>query len=810
MVDYQNLIKVDVNKPDVFSAVAVGVDIGSSYYEPHFNATDSAVYFSPGNYNLSIITETYPQNNEKYKYTFKVANASLNLQSDMVLTIGEKVYSDLKLDFPDVANLVYAGEKLPVSFKVYDDFGNILEDAVKITTTTAITETGLYKRSEKQLSKISKEEGKLINAAAANYITYNYIDYLSPVISLKQNEQVLMQDILNDYSDAYTIVLPYIEGNYQAEINYDFGPLGTGVNTQEFQVKLPENISGPIIQVIDPDGMIRPWQNIELWKKVYLNENEQDYYYEIANEILYTNQAGYCTLGDLVYFDPNAEYYVVVNGYYYDDSAETNYFKAEKLSLTKQNLMLIDTRDTIPVTAEVYESAAQKGLKQLENWSYVLPDGKIISGLFAWYDPEYPVAHRIYVVPGNYVIGTAGKFSDGSSFALFKQEYVKGQPLTVTFTKDEAKKLTFSLPEQIYADSLFLFNRNYNLGLSIFDPTADIYVTGGNYVGSVNLRDSGENEYRSYWIGIDKAVAEIYADQNVAVGSLKASINEVQADDNTLALNTTVSDIYGNTLWSQEKVSKVEGDLPAPEPCAVIKTGDKYYQISKNGLKERKMYYYDYNYQPILPEVKIINYADNSVSYEGYANDYTGLNLINNLTLLPGDYQLSFKVDLGALGSVQEETYNFSVEEGTAVNNSISGTVKLKYKDSTVGTVVYLTYQADDPNLATTYVADLQADGKFNFTDLMPGTYELKVQSPGYLTYKTTFTVTNGMIDLGTITLIPGDLDGSGQVDLTDILLLAKYYKKSALDFAAADLNGDGVIDIFDLVILAKHYAAKY
>ena len=54
--------------------------------------------------------------------------------------------------------------------------------------------------------------------------------------------------------------------------------------------------------------------------------------------------------------------------------------------------------------------------------------------------------------------------------------------------------------------------------------------------------------------------------------------------------------------------------------------------------------------------------------------------------------------------------------------------------------------------------------------------------------------------------IIPGDIDGSGTVDVVDVVLLVNIVLSSSeLDsatFCAADFNGDGLVNVVDIVNL--------
>ena len=55
---------------------------------------------------------------------------------------------------------------------------------------------------------------------------------------------------------------------------------------------------------------------------------------------------------------------------------------------------------------------------------------------------------------------------------------------------------------------------------------------------------------------------------------------------------------------------------------------------------------------------------------------------------------------------------------------------------------------------------------------------------------------------------VPGDLDGNGEVDATDLAIITFYYNEGVSGYPNSyyDLNSDGIIDIYDIVIVAKNY----
>jgi hypothetical protein len=55
-----------------------------------------------------------------------------------------------------------------------------------------------------------------------------------------------------------------------------------------------------------------------------------------------------------------------------------------------------------------------------------------------------------------------------------------------------------------------------------------------------------------------------------------------------------------------------------------------------------------------------------------------------------------------------------------------------------------------------------------------------------------------------TISLLAGDLDSNNVIDQFDALTIGMSYNTATP--AAADLNNDGTIDVLDLEVLAKNY----
>jgi hypothetical protein len=54
--------------------------------------------------------------------------------------------------------------------------------------------------------------------------------------------------------------------------------------------------------------------------------------------------------------------------------------------------------------------------------------------------------------------------------------------------------------------------------------------------------------------------------------------------------------------------------------------------------------------------------------------------------------------------------------------------------------------------------------------------------------------------------VIPGDLDGDDDVDLTDLAVLLAHYGTDVVPGEDGDLDGDGDVNLSDLAILLSNY----
>jgi hypothetical protein len=138
----------------------------------------------------------------------------------------------------------------------------------------------------------------------------------------------------------------------------------------------------------------------------------------------------------------------------------------------------------------------------------------------------------------------------------------------------------------------------------------------------------------------------------------------------------------------------------------------------------------------------------------------------------------------------------------TPMPGAISGVVKYEKRGDQSGITVKVSANG-------TQLAEVQtgADGSFQFDNVPAGQYGVQFSGAGHLSASATIDVQAGQGATVQITLLAGDIDGSGVVDLTDAGFIGANYKVQAPPAPTqADLNGDGVINLVDLVLVGKNF----
>jgi len=123
-------------------------------------------------------------------------------------------------------------------------------------------------------------------------------------------------------------------------------------------------------------------------------------------------------------------------------------------------------------------------------------------------------------------------------------------------------------------------------------------------------------------------------------------------------------------------------------------------------------------------------------------------------------------------------------------------------------TASYIVRKPDGTPVSSGTVA-VAANGMIEVPKPAAGDYELLVKSSGFLRKKVAFTQGASTVDLGTVTLINGDINGDNVVSVFDYDALSAAFDSVPGDAnwnPAADLDGDLAVTVFDYDILSQNF----
>ena len=95
-----------------------------------------------------------------------------------------------------------------------------------------------------------------------------------------------------------------------------------------------------------------------------------------------------------------------------------------------------------------------------------------------------------------------------------------------------------------------------------------------------------------------------------------------------------------------------------------------------------------------------------------------------------------------------------------------------------------------------------QISGGYSIETYLKPPYNVMVTSPHFLSAKASDVAAS---DMHVFSLVNGDADGDGQINLFDIAALDSRFGSSD---AMSDLNGDGQVNLFDYVVIDKNFGA--
>ena len=100
-----------------------------------------------------------------------------------------------------------------------------------------------------------------------------------------------------------------------------------------------------------------------------------------------------------------------------------------------------------------------------------------------------------------------------------------------------------------------------------------------------------------------------------------------------------------------------------------------------------------------------------------------------------------------------------------------------------------------------------ESNGDFVISDAPADTYTITANSSGFLAASCADVIhaADALTSLDSVSLLAGDIDDSGNIDVTDAVAIGSVFG-STTPGEVADLNADGVVDVLDLVLMGVNF----
>lgn len=131
-------------------------------------------------------------------------------------------------------------------------------------------------------------------------------------------------------------------------------------------------------------------------------------------------------------------------------------------------------------------------------------------------------------------------------------------------------------------------------------------------------------------------------------------------------------------------------------------------------------------------------------------------------------------------------------------NMMIMGQVQLQGRSDNSGVIVR----------SGNHQVETGPDGRFELALEAYEMYDFQIEAAGYLRMQAQGFVPAGVatVNMGSIMLLGGDINGDDQIDVFDLAYLGNHYQS---DDPMADINADGRVEIFDIAVAAGNYGQQ-
>jgi hypothetical protein len=200
------------------------------------------------------------------------------------------------------------------------------------------------------------------------------------------------------------------------------------------------------------------------------------------------------------------------------------------------------------------------------------------------------------------------------------------------------------------------------------------------------------------------------------------------------------------------------------------------------------------------------------------SREYGATNPTFDYTVEGGALQGTPEISCEATATSPVGTYDIIIGKGSITNNKVTfekGTLTITPAPLTVKGGTYTKKQGDEnPTFELTYEGFMNNETS-DVLSTLPivscdaekdsdvGEYDIVVSGAEATNYS--FVYVNGVLTIEERPLVPGDVDGDGVVDVSDVVIVINYILGKSTDPKipeTADLNNDGEIDIFDVTMM--------
>ncbi|MBN1640434.1 MAG: hypothetical protein JXA09_04290 [Anaerolineae bacterium] len=205
----------------------------------------------------------------------------------------------------------------------------------------------------------------------------------------------------------------------------------------------------------------------------------------------------------------------------------------------------------------------------------------------------------------------------------------------------------------------------------------------------------------------------------------------------------------------------------------------------------------------------VVNSADNATGLIRFA-----ASLLAPMSPLNGSgdvVSIPFKAKAAGTTPVAFDTAKLVDATATPLSvNMADGQVTVTTSQATLKGRVLLEGRTDHSGTAVQLeggpLAYTNASGEYTLAHTA-GTYTIHFSHASYLAQSTTATgVAGSTVTLPTVTLLGGDVNGDGEIDILDLVAVGAQFGSTSPSPPEADINADGVVDIVDIVLVAKNF----